>query len=98
MEVLHASDDAPQRLVDYEVAHHYTATHARSPFTSRLVVMRLDHGVSRRLIGDELTVEYAYGPLERTTIPPERLDATLRELDIVLDTEELDALHAHRLL
>lgn len=57
--------------------------------------MRLDHGVSRRLIGDELTVEYAHGHLERTTIPPDRLDATLRELDVVLDTEELDALHAH---
>lgn len=91
---LHASDDTPQRLVDYEVAHHYTATHPRSPFTSRLVVMRLDHGVSRRLIGDELTVEHAHGHPERTTIPPDRLDDTLRELDVVLDTEELDALHA----
>ncbi len=97
-EVLHAFDDTPQRLADYEVAHHDTATHPRSPFTGRLVVMRLDHGVSRRLLGDELTVEYPHGHVERTTIPPERVDATLSELDVVLDTEELDALHVHRRL
>lgn len=33
-EVLHAFDDTPQRLIDYEVAHHYTSTHSRSPFTA----------------------------------------------------------------
>lgn len=32
-EALHAFDDSPQRPIDYEVAHHYTATHPRSPFT-----------------------------------------------------------------
>lgn len=96
-EILHAFDEAPQRLADYEVAHHYTATHPRSPFTGQLVVMRLDHGINhRRLIGDELTVAYAHGQLERTTIPPDRLDTTLRELDVILDAEELDALHAGR--
>lgn len=92
-EALHAFDDVPQRPVDYEVAHHYTATHPHSPFTGRLVVMRLDHGVSRRLIDDELTVEYASGRVEHTRIPPERLDDTLRDLGIVLDSTELDALH-----
>ncbi|MGH3923522.1 MAG: arylamine N-acetyltransferase family protein [Pseudonocardiaceae bacterium] len=95
-EALHASDDTPQHLIDYEVAHHYTATHPRSPFTGQLVVMRLDHGISRRLIGDELTVEYADGRFERISIPPDRLDTTLRELDVVLDTHEIDALHARR--
>lgn len=93
-EARHAFDDTPQRLVDYEVAHHYTATHPRSPFSNQLVVMRLDHGVSRRLIGDELIVEYAHGRLERTSVPPDRLDATLRDLDVVLHAEELDVLRA----
>ena len=91
-EPLHTFDGAPQHPIDYDVAHHYTSTHPRSPFTGRLVVMRLDHGVSRRLVGDDLTVEYAGGRLERTSVAPERLDATLRELGVVLDAEELDAL------
>lgn len=86
------ADEIPQRPIDYEVAHHYTSTHPHSPFTGRLVVMRLDHGISRRLVGDELTVEYADGRLERTSVAPERLDATLRELDVVLDADDLDAL------
>lgn len=54
--------------------------------------MRLDHGVSRRLVGDELTVEYTDGRVQRSSVAPERLDATLRELDVVLDADELDAL------
>jgi N-hydroxyarylamine O-acetyltransferase len=93
---LHAFDDAPQHPIDYEVAHHYTSTHPRSPFTGRLIVMRLDHGVSRRLVGGELAVEYADGRIECTSVSPERLGATLRELDVVLDPEELDALGTRR--
>lgn len=93
-EALHAFDGTPQCPVDYEVAHHYTSTHPRSPFASQLIVLRLDHGVSRRLVGDELTVEYADGRLERSSVAPEHLDATLRELDVVLNAEELDALTA----
>lgn len=95
-EALHAFDETPQRPIDYEVAHHYTSTHPRSPFTGQLIVMRLDHGVSRRLVGDELTVEYADGRFQRSTVAPGRLDATLRELDIVLDADELAALAARR--
>ncbi|MDQ4020326.1 MAG: arylamine N-acetyltransferase [Actinomycetota bacterium] len=93
---LHAFDDTPQRAIDYGVEHHYTSTHPRSSFTGRLIIMRLDHGVSRRLVGDELTVEYADGRLERTSVAPEQLDATLRELDVVLDLDQLDALAARR--
>ncbi len=95
-EALHAFDDTPQRPIDYEVAHHYTSTHPRSPFTGQLTVMRLDHGVSRRLVGDELTVEYADGRSERSTVAPDRLDATLRGLDIVLEADELHALAVRR--
>lgn len=93
-EPLHAATDAPQRPVDYEVAHHYTSTHPRSPFTGRLVVMRLDQGVFRRLLDDELTVEHADGRIERRHVPPDELDATLRELDVVLTADELDALRS----
>lgn len=91
---LHAFDDSVQRPIDYEVAHHYTATHPGSPFTGRLIVMRLEEGRSRRLVGDELTVETPDGQVERTTIPPARLAATLGELDVRLDDAELDAVLA----
>jgi N-hydroxyarylamine O-acetyltransferase len=89
---LHASTEEPQHPVDYEVANHYVATHPRSPFSARLVVMRLEPGVCRRLLGDELVVEHADGRVERSPVPPDRLDATLRELDVVLGPEQLEAL------
>ncbi len=90
----HAFDETAQHPVDYDVAHHYTATSPHSPFVGKLVVMRLTDGVSRRLVGDELTVEHASGHVERTRIGLDRLDATLRDLDVVLDDEELSALRA----
>jgi hypothetical protein len=40
--------------------------------------MRLDHGVNHRIVGGELAVEYADGRIERTSVSPERLGATLR--------------------
>lgn len=89
---LHAFTLTPMHRIDYEVYHHYTSTHPRSPFTGRLVIMRLEPGLSRKLIGDEFTVERPDGTTESTTIPPARLDATLRELDVVLTEEELSAL------
>lgn len=86
---LHAFTLTPMHRIDYEVYHHYTSTHPRSPFTGRLVVMRLEEGLRRKLIGDEFIVERPDGTKETTTIPPERLDATLRELDVVLTEDEL---------
>lgn len=89
---LHAFDDTPQHQIDYEVFNHYVATHPRSPFTGQLVVMRLDDGISRKLLGNRLIVEHADGQTEESTVPPEQLAATLHELDIVLEPTELDAL------
>ncbi|GAA4858767.1 arylamine N-acetyltransferase family protein [Saccharopolyspora rosea] len=91
-EPLHATDELPQRPIDYEVAHHYVATHPRSPFTGQLVVMRLDHGVVRHLVGDRLTVERASGEAETTEVPPERLEQVLRDLDVELTGPEYAAL------
>ncbi|GAB2734836.1 arylamine N-acetyltransferase [Salinifilum aidingensis] len=93
-EPLHASDVRPSRPVDYEVAHHYTATHPNSPFTGKPVVMRLEEGELRRLVGDELIVERAGGGTDRETVPPERIGAVLRDLDVELTAEELDSLRA----
>jgi len=80
--------------IDYEVYHHYTSTHPNSPFTGRLVIMRLEPGLSRKLLGRELTVERPGEPVEKSTIEPDRLDATLKELDIVLTQDELERLLA----
>ncbi|WP_028925234.1 arylamine N-acetyltransferase family protein [Pseudonocardia acaciae] len=93
-EPLHEFDESRARPIDYQVAHHYVSTHPASPFTGRLVVMRLDEGVSRRLVGDELTVEHADGRVKRTPVPPDHLNTTLRDLGVGLDAAELAELRA----
>ncbi|HET6712053.1 arylamine N-acetyltransferase family protein [Amycolatopsis sp.] len=78
--------------IDYEVYHHYTSTHPKSPFTGRLVIMRIEPGVSRKLLGRELTVEKPDGSSETTTIAPDELDATLKDLGVELTADELERL------
>jgi len=87
-------EDDEQRPVDYQVAHHYVSTHPGSPFTHQLIVMRLEPGLSRRLIGGTLTEERADGRLVQTPIPLEALEDTLRSLDVVLDRAEMAELRA----
>ncbi|TKG69751.1 arylamine N-acetyltransferase family protein [Prauserella endophytica] len=83
-------DEVPQHPIDYEVFNHYVATHPRSPFTGRLVVMRLSDGVCRKLIGEQLVAEYADGTEEKSTVAPADLGATLRSLDLDLDPADLE--------
>jgi N-hydroxyarylamine O-acetyltransferase len=78
--------------IDYEVYHHYTSTHPKSPFTGRLVIMTIEPGLSRRLLGRELTVEKPGGSSETTTVAPDELDATLKELGLELTADELERL------
>lgn len=89
---MHASDDEPQRLIDYQVYHHYVSTNPNSPFSTKLVVMRLDEGVSRRLVGDKLTVEYADGRKTERVVQKDEMIALLAELDVELNAEEQDRL------
>ena len=88
----YAWEDVDQRPVDFEVAHHYTATHPRSPFVGRLVVMRLAEGSLRRLIGDVHLLEHPDGTVETT--PVTDLPATLAALDVHLTDDELTLLLA----
>jgi N-hydroxyarylamine O-acetyltransferase len=88
----HASNNEPQRLIDYQVYHHYVATNHHSPFSTKLVVMRLGDGVSRRVVGTELTTEYADGRTEHRTLNADDLGPALAALDVVLNDEELDRL------
>ncbi|MFJ1762437.1 arylamine N-acetyltransferase [Amycolatopsis sp. NPDC088138] len=78
--------------IDYEVFHHYTSTHPKSPFTGRVVIMTLEPGVSRKLLGRELTVEKPGGGSETTTVAPEELDTTLKDFGIELTQDELSRL------
>ncbi|MET7283603.1 arylamine N-acetyltransferase [Kribbella sp. NPDC005582] len=88
----HASNDEPVRPIDYEVYHHYVSTHPHSPFTGRPVVMRVADGVVRRLVGSELTTEYADGRSTTRAVPADDLPETLAGLDVVLSDEEIDRL------
>ncbi|SDM21455.1 arylamine N-acetyltransferase family protein [Allokutzneria albata] len=93
-EVMYGFDLIERRRVDYEVAHHYVSTHPKSPFTGQTVVMRLEPGLSRRLVGHTLTVERPDGTATSTEVAAEDLDRTLRELGVVLTASELAALRA----
>jgi N-hydroxyarylamine O-acetyltransferase len=89
---MHASDNEPQRLIDYEVYHHYVSSHPNSPFSSKLVVMRLDQGISRRLVGNQLTTEHADGRTTERTVATDELETVLKDLDVTLTPEEADRL------
>jgi N-hydroxyarylamine O-acetyltransferase len=68
------------------------STHPNSPFSTKIVVMRLDDGISRRLIGNQFTTEYADGRLEQHDVRDEEVGDALADLDVVLTAEELDRL------
>ncbi|MFI7123142.1 arylamine N-acetyltransferase [Amycolatopsis sp. NPDC049868] len=89
---LYSTLGLPARQIDYEVFHHYIATHPGSPFTGQLVVMRLADGVGRKFVGRKLTTEYADGRLESAEISTDRLADTLHALDVELTPAELSAL------
>ncbi|MDX6280059.1 MAG: N-hydroxyarylamine O-acetyltransferase, partial [Kribbellaceae bacterium] len=72
--------------------HQYVSTSPDSPFSGKLVVMRLDEGVSRRLVGDQLTIEYADGRTTKRTVAADEIGTVLKDLDVVLSAEELDRL------
>ncbi|MCO1579838.1 arylamine N-acetyltransferase [Crossiella sp. SN42] len=85
---LHGFEEQEQRPVDYLVAHHFVATHPRSPFSQQLVAMRLEEGVSHRLVGGQLTVERADGSTETRPVTPAEAVALLPELGIELTETE----------
>jgi N-hydroxyarylamine O-acetyltransferase len=87
-EHMHAfEDDVEQLPVDYLMANYYVATHERSPFSRQLVVMRLEPGLNRRLVGSALTIEHAGAEPEISQV--ENLAETLKSLDIALTEGEL---------
>ncbi|MFC5288368.1 arylamine N-acetyltransferase [Actinokineospora guangxiensis] len=79
------------RQIDVEVAHHYTASGAESPFVRRLIVKRLEPGMATTLLGRELTVRHSSGEVETREVAAGELGELLVELGIELDAEELAA-------
>lgn len=79
----------PLRQVDVDLAHHYTATGPGSPFLRRLIVKRLEPGMSTSLIGRELTVRHAEGGVETRVVRRGGLAELLGELGVELDDAEL---------
>ncbi|SDX26579.1 N-hydroxyarylamine O-acetyltransferase [Amycolatopsis xylanica] len=86
---LHQFGPEVRYQVDYEVGHHYVSTHPKSPFWEQIVVMRLEPGLSKRFVGNELILEYADGRVEKSIVTRETLDETLRGLDVVVTPNEL---------
>jgi N-hydroxyarylamine O-acetyltransferase len=52
----------------------------------------LKDGVVRRLVGEELTIEYADGRSTTRAVPADDLPEVLAALDVVLSDEEVDRL------
>lgn len=79
----------PQRPIDYAVYNHYTATHPRSPFVGRLVVLRTEPDVKYALQGQELTTTRPDGASETRHVLAHELPGVLADpFGIDLSTEE----------
>ncbi len=85
------ADEGVLRQVDVELAHHYTATGAESPFVRRLIVKRLEPGMATALLGRELTVRHASGEVETRVVADGELGELLVALGVELDAAELAA-------
>lgn len=87
-EPMQSTDDTPARPIDYEVGHHYVATHPKSPFTAKLIIMRLEPGVSRQLVGRSRIVERPDGTKDETLLDDDMIIDELRDMDIELTDDE----------
>ncbi|MFD7554386.1 arylamine N-acetyltransferase [Streptomyces sp. NPDC059835] len=91
---------SPQRYhpVDYVVLNHYSSTHPRSAFASRVIVQRPGDAVRLALVGRELTRLHPDGRVEREDVGPDELIAVLdREFGLRLSgRDEAEVVRIHR--
>ncbi|MEU1311638.1 arylamine N-acetyltransferase [Streptomyces cinnamoneus] len=79
--------------VDYVVMNHYTSTHPRSPFVSRVIVQQTDSAVRRTLVGSMFVNTRADGSVEQRGVGAGELNEVLRsEFGIELDEGEVATL------
>lgn len=74
---LYSFTEEPHRWVDYELINYYTSTHPDSPFTGRVVAMRIEDQAHHTLAGRELTTMYPDGANERRGVADDELVAVL---------------------
>jgi N-hydroxyarylamine O-acetyltransferase len=70
--------EEPQYFVDVDVANYNTATHPKSPFVQRAILVRKDETSVRRLLGREYTVLRPGQPTEQRQLTDQELAALLR--------------------
>ncbi|MFI8502902.1 arylamine N-acetyltransferase [Streptomyces sp. NPDC085524] len=91
---------SPQRYhpVDYVVLNHYSSTHPRSAFVSRVIAQRPGDEVRTALVGRELTRLTPDGRTERQNVGPQELIAVLdREFGLRLSgRDEAEVVRIHR--
>ncbi|MFE2167216.1 arylamine N-acetyltransferase [Streptomyces sp. NPDC059447] len=91
---------SPQRYhpVDYVVLNHYSSTHPRSAFVSRVIAQRPGDAVRLALVGRELTRLHPDGRIEREDVGPDELIAVLdREFGLRLSgRDEAEVVRIHR--
>ncbi|MFD9727742.1 arylamine N-acetyltransferase [Streptomyces sp. NPDC059072] len=91
---------SPQRYhpVDYVVLNHYSSTHPRSAFVSRVIAQRPGDAVRLALVGRELTRLHPDGQVEREVVGPDELIAVLdREFGLRLSgRDEVEVVRIHR--
>ncbi|ADD44252.1 arylamine N-acetyltransferase family protein [Stackebrandtia nassauensis] len=76
---LYGFTQVPRYPFDFAVANHFTSTHARSPFTGRLVAQRVGEHTRILLVDTELTVLHGSAKSETTTIAAADIPAVLTE-------------------
>lgn len=94
---LYAFTLTPAEPVDFEVAHHYTSTHPRSPFVQTLTVQRSEAGARYILRGRNYTVrlkdEETLRVIEDHQLGPLLQEAFALQIDADLLREILDRLN-----
>ncbi|MCA6092534.1 arylamine N-acetyltransferase [Streptomyces sp. SCA3-4] len=79
--------------IDYVVMNHYTSTHPRSPFVSRVIVQQTESALRRMLVGPVFVTVRADGSTEQREVGAAELNEVLRsEFRIELDEEEVATL------
>lgn len=83
-------------LPDFEVSHHFTATHPRSTFVGRLIVMQSRPHSRRTLVDRDFAIVHADGAEERTELDDAGLLRVLRgDFGIRLTPRDTELLLGH---
>ncbi len=87
--------EEPQYFVDIDAANHHSATHPRSPFVRRPIVVRKDDTSVRRLLGREHSLERPGHPVQERRLTDHEFADVLHDVfGPALSADEVTALVA----